>query len=148
MKLILLDENKHHQIFKKIQFARKQANDNDLKVRYSNKILNKCGKFFQVFPPLKKSNRMKGESCYPNSIRKMQNGYQFVEGVITNKFTGQRISHAWNIDPDGRHVDFTIIETDKYEYTGIIVPNILLYSIGERNGNIWYCNLPFLDLEI
>lgn len=86
---------------------------------------------------------MKTGLCYSNSINKLNNGYKYVEGVITNKVTGQKISHAWNIESQGKHVDFTILETDEYLYKGIIIPKNILYVVGFKNGGIWYCCLPY-----
>ncbi len=78
----------------------------------------------------------------------MQDGYQYVEGVITSKNSGDKISHAWNIDSNGRHIDFTLLETAYYVYKGVIIPRHILYQVGFKNGGIWYCCLPYLELVL
>lgn len=62
----------------------------------------------------------------------MEKGYQYVEGVIIHKDSGLKISHAWNIDSQGNHVDFTIINTDEYLYRGIVIPKNILYALDGR----------------
>ena len=47
---------------------------------------------------------MKSGTCYGNAIRKMKQGFDYVEGVATNKETGFKFSHAWNMHPDGNHI--------------------------------------------
>jgi len=77
---------------------------------------------------------------------KVLQGYRYVEGVITNKVSGLQISHAWNIDPAGNHVDFTILETNEFIYNGVVIPQKLLSQIGFKNGGIWYCHLPYINV--
>ena len=148
MKLALLNEGEYQKRYRQIQELYLLDADNDLKVHYSEMILNEYGTIFQVFPPPKKSNKMKSGKCYPNAIKKMtEKGYQYVEGIITNKVNGQKISHAWNIDLEGKHIDFTVTNPDLYEYRGVIVPKDILFEVGMKNGFIWYCSLPYLLIE-
>lgn len=146
MKLALINEKEYQKRFEEIKSLQLFCLDNDLKVKYSEKLLEIVGDTFDVFSPAKKSNKMKPASCYPNSIAKMNSGYQYVEGIITHKNSGQKISHAWNIDSNGKHVDFTILKTDDYFYKGIIIPKKILYEVGFKNGGIWYCCLPYLEI--
>lgn len=148
MEFKLLNDAEYQIRFSQIDFLQSIGRDNSIKVKYSEEILNQFGKQFDVFPPPKKSNKMKAASCYPNSIAKMNSGYQYVEGIITHKNSGQKISHAWNIDSNGKHVDFTILKTDDYFYKGIIIPKKILYEVGFKNGGIWYCCLPYLEILV
>lgn len=148
MNFELLNESEYQIRFEEFKLLQIFRGDNDLKVKYSQSLLDLVGKDFDVYPPSKKSNKMKTGSCYSNSINKLNKGYKYVEGVITNKFTGQKISHAWNIDPQDKHVDFTILETDEYLYKGIIIPNKIIYEVGFKNGGVWYCCLPYLSILI
>ena len=91
---------------------------------------------------------MEPQSCYPNAIKKMQDGYLYVEGVITCKNSGDKISHAWNVDSNGRHIDFTILETANFKYKGVIIPQHILGQVGLKNGGKWYCCLPYLELVL
>lgn len=119
--------------------------DNDIKIKYSKPIIEKFGKIFNVLPPHKKSMKMKSGSCYGNAHLKKEKGYEYVEGIITSKTTGIEISHAWNVDSNGNHIDFTIMETDEYVYKGIIVPFDLRYEIASKTGKVWYCVLPYIN---
>jgi hypothetical protein len=121
--------------------------DNDLKVKYSRSIIEAYGQLFQVSPPPKKSMKMKSGSCYGNAHSKREKGYEYVEGIIKSKITGTEISHAWNVDSTGKHIDFTIMETEEYEYRGIVIPFSLRYKVSEKTGRIWYCVLPYISFE-
>lgn len=146
MNLTLITEPEYTKRLEEIMYYKQLGFDNDIKVHYSLSVLDKAGRIFKVNHPGKKSNKMKSGTCYGNAIRKMKQGFYYVEGVATNKETGFKFSHAWNINPDGNHIDFTIMDTLKYEYNGIFIPKNLLYKIGEKNGKVWYCNLPFIKL--
>lgn len=147
MTLKVVNEREYKRRLKKITDRQKLGIDNELKVEYSTLVLKKVGKIFNVLPPAKKNRRLKVGSCYGNAIRKMREGYEYVEGVITDKETRIQISHAWNVDSEGFHVDFTIMETGKYEYNGIIIPSDVLYEVGSKNGHIWYCCLPYIEVK-
>jgi len=56
--------------------------------------------------------RMKAQTCYANAESKRDKGFNYVEGIITSKKSGLQISHAWNVDSNGRHVDFTVMDTN------------------------------------
>jgi hypothetical protein len=148
MKLTLLDEEKIRIRYFEIEKIRSHGlNDNDLKIKYSKPLIDAFGQLFEVSPPLKKSMKMKGGSCYGNAHSKYEKGYEYVEGIIKDKNTGVEISHAWNLDSNGEHFDFTIMETDRYEYRGIVVPFSLRYNISKKTGKVWYCVLPYISFE-
>jgi len=130
--------------FAEIEQLRHFKNDNPQKVKYAMQVLRKHGHFFDVYPPPKKSMRMKEQSCYRNAGSKLSKGYGYVEGVITSKKTGFEISHAWNVDADGRHVDFTIMDTDQYTYLGVVIPWPLISEIAFFTKAEWYTFLPYL----
>jgi len=130
--------------FAEIDQLRSLKIDNALKVKYAMQVLNKHGQIFEVYPPPKRSMRMKEQSCYANAASKRSKGYGYVEGVITSKKTGFEISHAWNVDADGRHVDFTIMETDQYTYLGVVIPWPLISKVAFSTRPMWYTILPYL----
>jgi len=130
--------------FSEIEQLRFLKNDNPLKVKYAMQVLRKHGQIFEVYPPRKKSMRMKEQSCYGNAGSKRSKGYGYVEGIITSKKTGFEISHAWNVDADGRHVDFTIMETDQYTYLGVVIPWPLISEVAFSTKAEWYTVLPYL----
>ena len=146
MKLDLIKEPDYQDRHAEIIFWQSIKRDNRIKVGYSEAILDIYGEDCLVSPPPKKSNRMKLGSCYPNAIKKMHQGFKYVEGIITCKNSGTKISHAWNINSAGKHIDFTILNTEDYIYRGIIIPERILYDVGFKNGGIWYCCLPYLDV--
>ena len=53
-------------------------------------------------------------------------------------------SKAWNVDADGRHVDFTIMDTDQYTYLGVVIPWPLISEIAFSTMAEWYTFLPYL----
>jgi hypothetical protein len=130
--------------FAEIEQLRVLGIDNSLKVEFALQVLNKHGRIFEVYPPPKRSMRMKEQFCYSNAVSKRSKGYGYVEGVITSKKTGFEISHAWNVDADGRHVDFTIMETDQYTYLGVVIPWPLVSEVAFSTKPMWYTTLPYL----
>ena len=148
MNFELLNENEYQKRFEELKLLQFIEQDNYKKVNYSQILLDLIGKDFDVFPPPNKSDKMEPHLCYPNAIKKMDKGYQYVEGIITDKISGEKISHAWNIDSNGRHIDFTILETANYVYKGVIIPRHILNQVGLKNGGIWYCCLPYLELVL
>jgi hypothetical protein len=146
MKLELLNDPEYQKRFNEISFLNQYGVDNDLKVKYSEKILALAGENFEVSPPLKKTQKMKSGECYMNAIKKMERGFGYVEGVITDKLSGMKVNHAWNVNHLGQHFDFTILNPHEYDYKGIIIPKFILYDVGYKNGCIWYCCLPYLAI--
>ena len=148
IQLTIIDDIILNERYSEIQNIRNIGlNDNDLKVKYSKPIIDKYGEYFIVHPPLKKSMKMKSGSCYGNAHKKNRdNGYKYVEGIIRSKYTGIEISHAWNVDTNGKHFDFTITDTENYDYYGIIVPFDLRYEISSKTGKVWYCVLPYINI--
>lgn len=146
MKISFLRDDEYQQRFNELNSFYPTNLIENLKVKYSEKILHQVGEIYDVFPPPKKSNKMKAQSCYRNAILKTYVGYQYVEGVILNKKSGYKTSHAWNVNPQGKHIDFTILNTDDYLYKGIILPEIIVSNVGFKNGCIMNCCLPYLDI--
>ena len=75
----------------------------------------------------------------------MREGYDYVEGLVTNEF-GSLLSHAWNVDENGNHIDFSVDENYLLTYWGIILPEELVQDVGNENGEISYCVLPFINI--
>jgi hypothetical protein len=144
MKLDLLPQEEYQKRYSQITYLQNLKQDNSFKVKYSEEILSILGDDFHVSPPPKKSSRMKLGLCYSNAVTKMSQGFEYVEGIIVSKDSGLKISHAWNVDSTGKHIDFTLPNTDDFLYKGVIVPKKTLYDVGYKNGCIWYCCLPYL----
>lgn len=145
MKLDLLPQAEYQKRHSQIIFLQNLKQDNSFKVKYSEEILSIFGDDFNVSPPQKKSSRMKLGLCYSNAATKTSQGFEYVEGIIVSKVSGLKISHAWNVDSTGKHIDFTLPNTDDFLYKGVIVPKKTLYDVGYKNGCIWYCCLPYLN---
>ncbi len=117
-------------------------------LEYSETILNQLGQKHNVVIGKSDKRKFRSGNCYQNSVLKTLGGdYQYVEGYILNKESKNKISHAWNVDVNGNHFDFTLKNNDSYEYFGLIVPISLVYDIGKLKGNIWGSCLPYLQLE-
>lgn len=145
MELKVRAKNVYQSRLKQIQNLQTLGVDNDLKVKYSMEVLGKYGQICPVQPPRKRSQYMKTGRCYGNAARKYRDHkFQYVEGVATHKSTGIKISHAWNIDLDENHIDFTFSDPEEYEYHGVIIPYLIRFEVGLKNGGIDYCVLPFL----
>ena len=119
---------------------------NSLVLELSEAILKQYGKIFTVESGKFKS--LKAGECYGNSANKLNSGFGYVEGYIKNKATGYKIGHAWNIDKNGNHIDFTIKNSNDFEYYGILINNKDVYRIGAENGFIWFATLPFLKIKV
>jgi len=119
---------------------------NELVHHESKLILEKKGQKFNVKMGVSDKRKFRLGNCYPNSVRKMREGFNYVEGYIVDE-DGSIISHSWNVDGEGNHFDFTFKNPEKYEYFGIIVPDDIVWEVGLKNGGVWYCVLPFVDNE-
>ena len=118
---------------------------NELGLFESNSILDKHGQKFIVKSGKIDRRKQKLGNCYPNAAKKMMDGYGYVEGYCINKNAGFKFGHAWNVDKDGTHLDFTLDNSEEFDYFGIVIPNDLVYKVGYRNGGVWYSVLPFIE---
>lgn len=119
----------------------------ELKIIASTDILNSYGQEYQVKRGKIDRRTHKLGQCYWNANKMMQQGYKYVEGVIIPKDGSSSFSHAWNVDENGNHLDFTINEPEEYTYLGIILTDLNVMMVGYNNGGIHYCTLPFLKLK-
>jgi hypothetical protein len=116
---------------------------NQLVLIESEPILKKTGQKYHVTKGKIDRRKQKIGICYGNSALKMREGYGYVEGYVVNEKTGYKMSHAWNVDSNGIHVDFTLDDPENYDYFGVIIPDKIVYRVGRENGRIWYSVLPF-----
>jgi len=116
-------------------------------LNYSEDILIRLGQKYQV--EIGKTDRRKFRTgmCYQNSIRKTDEGYLYVEGYILHRINYHKISHAWNVDKDGNHYDFTLKDNNEYDYYGLVVPTDLVYEVGSLKGGNWGSCLPYIKVE-
>ncbi len=120
---------------------------NELILVESELILKKKGKKYEVKKGKSDRRKFREGNCYPNSVKMMEKGYRYVEGYITRKSDSYTYGHAWNVNSDGTHFDFTLKDPEKNDYFGIIIPESVIWEVGEKNGKIWYSVLPFIDEE-
>lgn len=116
---------------------------NDLVLSESDEQLRLKGRRFSV-RSCSSQQRMEVGMCYDNAVTRMNKGFGYVEGYIESKSTGIRIAHAWNVAPQGHHIDFTIEDASNFEYFGVIVPSETVFKVGVMNGGLSYCTLPYL----
>ena len=117
---------------------------NKMVLEESESILREQGKMFTV-QPCKASKKRKLGMCYSNAAFYMQKGYEYVEGYIEDKKNAIKIAHAWNVDKNGNHIDFTLENPENYNYFGMVIPTRSVYGVGLQNGGLWYCVLPYLN---
>lgn len=118
-----------------------------LKVNASADILNSYGHEYEVKKGKIDKRTHKLGQCYLNANKMMDKGYNYVEGVVIPKDEGFPFSHAWNVDENGTHYDFTIDHPEDYTYVRIILKDLNVMMVGFNNGGIHYCILPFLKLK-
>ena len=94
-------------------------------------------------------------NVFKNTYNKINQRYEYVEGIVVSKLNPyDRFYHSWNLTPDGEHVDFTLRESDEFDYYGIVIPNDkvkqVVKSIKEnvyKQGFLHLPILPFLVLK-
>jgi hypothetical protein len=146
MTLTLINQDEYNRRFQELSHLHALEIDNDKKVEYAMEVLEIVGQKFEVNPPKNKTLLRKNGSCYPNAIAKTFQGFQYVEGIIISLDDGYRISHAWNVDAEGNHIDFTKRNNYRYEYFGVIIPKDLWHDVGKLNGQVLYCTLPYITV--
>lgn len=111
----------------------------------SELILEKRGNNFQVVKGEGDRRKFKEGNCYFNSVEMMKKDYGYVEGYVTRKSDNYKFGHAWNVDSNGQHIDFTMTDPENYNYFGIVIPKNVVWEVGEKNGQTWFSVLPFVD---
>lgn len=119
----------------------------ELKVNATADILNSYGQKYEVKKGKIDRRTHKHGQCYWNANKMMNKGYNYVEGVIIPNDGSYSFSHAWNVDVNGNHYDFTIDHPEDYTYVGVILDELNVMMVGYNNGSIHYCILPFLKLK-
>lgn len=118
---------------------------NNLVIKESERKLEKLGKSYSV-----KYGKVFGRSfqrglCYANAAGMMDQGYGYVEGFVTIKGFEEKIPHAWNVDMDGNHIDFTFDGPNPVDYFGVVIPERTVYEVGLNRGGVWFAVLPFIE---
>ncbi|MCX6244628.1 MAG: hypothetical protein NTU98_07970 [Bacteroidetes bacterium] len=111
----------------------------------SNSILDNHGQIFNVKSGKSDWKNQKLGLCYNNAAQKMSKGFEYVEGYCVRKKDGLKFGHAWNVDKHGTHLDFSLPNSEEYDYFGMVIPSKLVYAVGFRNSGVWYSALPFID---
>lgn len=119
-----------------------------LKVSFSESILESDGQYFDVKPGKRDKRTHKSGNCYRNAFNMMKKGFGYVEGLVYEELNNREISHAWNVDKNGNHIDFSVDKNDGVEYFGIILPENIVWDVGLHNGGITYCVLPFIEIKM
>ena len=115
---------------------------NTIVLKETELILSKKGKSFNVVSEINQSNKL--GDCYFNAVQMMNKGFGYVEGYASDKVTHIKYAHAWNVDKEGNHIDFTLSNAEEHDYFGIVLTEGTVYEVGIRNGHIWFAALPFL----
>ena len=110
-------------------------------------VLKKKSKKYIVSRGKSDRRKFREGNCYLNSANMMSNGYDYVEGYVSRKSDGLIFGHAWNVNSNGDHIDFTLKDPENYDYFGVIIPEKVVWDVGVKNGHVWYSVLPFVDDE-
>jgi len=78
------------------------------------------------------------KQCFENSTHLVidRDGLRYVEGYAMREDICFPFLHAWCIDRDGRVVDVTLTEPEKYQYVGIVLTRTKL--LAEMMKNTYY----------
>ena len=92
--------------------------------------------------------KIKFGNCYGNSSNRLNENHLYVEGIATNKKTLHQVYHAWNINKNHTHIDYTFAEiSDEFTYQGLIIPSKIVREVGYRKHGVWGPVIPFLNNE-
>jgi len=94
---------------------------NNLTIQESQLIWNKNGNAHFVISDTNHNQTLLPRKCYYNAVVMMKDNYDYVEGYIIIKGTEYKIAHAWNVDTQGNHIDFTIPDAEIFDYFGVMV---------------------------
>lgn len=146
-----LSTNEREKLFKEMLLILNPTDDekdliNDIVLFESRKTLEEHGQTFSVKSVKKRGRPCKIGLCYATAGVKMRDkDYKYVEGYIIAKNEESIITaHAWNVDTNGNHIDYTIPNPDCYNYFGIVVPTATVMKIGCNRGT-WFAVLPFIE---
>jgi hypothetical protein len=116
---------------------------NELILFESNEFLGKYGEAFIVAAGRKDRRTHKENRCYENSAKMMKKGYDYVEGYVYDRKLKMKFAHAWNINSNGDHVDFTFDEVGDYDYFGVEFPENIVDCVAILNDS-YFSIIPFL----
>ena len=92
--------------------------------------------------------KIKFGNCYGNSSNRLNENHLYVEGISTNKKTLHQVYHAWNINKNHTHIDYTFAEiSDEFTYQGLIIPSKIVREVGYRKHGVLGPVIPFLNNE-
>lgn len=147
--LIMIDEKLYRERLNEIlKLEIEYERLNRMNLELSIELLLSYGDPVQVQSSRIPNKRFRQRTMFRNARRTcFEDGFGYVEGIVTNKETKWTFAHAWNVDANGNHVDMTIKDPENYSYLGIQIPEILIYEVGYKNGGKWGFNLPFLTVN-
>jgi hypothetical protein len=119
---------------------------NDLIIDLGKKAIEGFGEIFEVIHYKLPQKRPRLGKCYITAYEVARDyNLLYVEGHLTEIVTGKQIAHAWNVDNEGKHVDFTFNNPNKYQYKGVVIPFETVYEVN-RKRSATFCILPFLEV--
>jgi hypothetical protein len=119
---------------------------NDVIIDLGKKPLDIFGKIFEVIHYKLPRKRPGLGKCYITAYEiARDNNLLYVEGHLTEIGTGKQIAHAWNVDNEGNHVDFTFKNPKQYQYKGVVIPFETVYEVNSKRSAT-FCILPFLEV--
>jgi hypothetical protein len=118
---------------------------NDVIIDLGKKAVDNLGEIFDVIHYKLPRKRPRLGKCYITAYEiARDNNLLYVEGHLTEISTGKQIAHAWNVDKEGQHVDFTFKNPKEYQYKGFVIPFETVYEVNRKRGAT-FCIIPFLE---
>lgn len=119
---------------------------NDVIIDLGKKAVERLGEIFEVIHYKLPNKRPRLGKCYITAYEVARDyNLLYVEGHLTEIGTGNQIAHAWNVDKEGKHVDFTFKNPNKYQYKGVVIPFETVYEVNSKRSAT-FCILPFLEV--
>lgn len=148
-KFEIINSGKYFEIHSKISEAMLSESAyklNDVIIDLGKKAVDNLGEIFDVIHYKLPRKRPRLGKCYITAYEIARDYNQlYVEGHLIEIGTGKQIAHAWNVDKEGKHVDFTFKNPKQYQYKGVIIPFETVYEVNSKRSAT-FCILPFLKV--
>jgi len=148
-KFDIMISEKYFEILTKITVASSSGSAyklNDVIIDLGKKAIDNFGEIFEVIHYKLPRKRPRLGKCYITAYEiARDNNLLYVEGHLTEIGTGKQIAHAWNVDNEGNHVDFTFKNPKQYQYKGVVIPFETVYEVNSKRSAT-FCILPFLEV--
>ena len=148
-KFDIINSEKYFEIHAEISVAMASESAfklNDVIIDLGKMAVDNLGEIFDVIHYKLPRKRPRLGKCYITAYEiARDHNLLYVEGHLTEIGTGKKIAHAWNVDNEGNHVDFTFKNPKQYQYKGVVIPFETVYEVNSKRSAT-FCILPFLEV--